>query len=84
MLMLSLKYTLIYYSHTTCSFKWTVLKERMISNYVVAISACIDLFHIFLQTSNKILSTLKGSITRRNRKRNIICQNINKKSGNRL
>ena len=57
---LSLKYMVTYYSYINCSFKWTVIKKIIICNQVVTISACIDLFRIFLQTSKNIFPRLNS------------------------
>ena len=48
----------------------------MFSNCVVTICYFIDLFHIYLQTSNIIFSLFKGSLTILKRKRNTLFQNI--------
>ena len=48
----------------------------MIIDPAVIISACINLFHIFLQTSKEIFYPLKGHFTILNIKSNPICQRI--------
>ena len=68
LLMLFLKYMVIYYSHVTFSFKWTVNTKILICNSVLTISACIYLFHIFLQSMNNKLSSSNGSFSIRKRK----------------
>ena len=49
----------IYWSRIPCSFKLTFVTKIIIWNSVVTICACIDLFHIFIQTSKNIFLRLK-------------------------
>ena len=74
--MLYVKYTGTFYSHLSFCSKGIVLTKIMFSNCVVTICYFIDLFHIYLQTSNIIFSPFKGSLTILKRKRNTLFQNI--------
>ena len=59
LLILSLKYMARYYSRITFSFKYTVDTKIMIWSSAVIMSFCIDLFHIFIQTRNEKILSIK-------------------------
>ena len=60
------------------------MMTKMIVNYVVAVSSCIDLFHMFLQSIQKFFSPMKGSFTQLKGKKDTIYQKSIDTSGNRF